>query len=56
MTIDMTNAPCPRCGYCPHCGRSNLSPYWPQPPIWVQPTWIGWPVPWTNTTISAHAS
>lgn len=21
---------CPCCGYCPHCGRSNFSPYqWP---------------------------
>lgn len=28
--------PCPNCGYCPHCGRSNLLPYKVQP-VWIPP-------------------
>jgi len=24
-------ARCPNCGYCPHCGRSNTTPYNPWP-------------------------
>lgn len=30
---------CPRCGYCPHCGRGgNPMPYYPQPyPWWHEP-------------------
>ena len=27
--------PCPHCGYCPTCGRSNAAPYRPYPWTWV---------------------
>ncbi len=41
---------CPACGYCPHCGRRNATPYnpWPQPynpwrpywsPTYTEPHW-----------------
>jgi hypothetical protein len=37
--------PCPRCGYCPCCGRSwNPWPYFhpaPYPIPYQQPIWIG---------------
>lgn len=26
--------PCPHCGYCPTCGRSNAAPYLPNPYTW----------------------
>jgi hypothetical protein len=36
---------CPSCGYCPHCGRSNVSPWAPAPyPYWVWPQ-QPWPCP-----------
>lgn len=35
------NHPCPNCGYCPHCGRSNDRWLGPQRP-WYTPVW------WTN--------
>ena len=41
---------CPRCGYCPTCGRSAqpLRP-WPGYPYWYQP-WPGYPY-WYTTAI-----
>ena len=40
---------CPNCGYCPHCGRSNLSPMHPWP---IYPWWgiiPPYPNPYTFT-------
>ena len=49
---------CPRCGYCPHCGRSNLSPwypygYWPPyPRPYTYPQWSsGTSVPHVGSSI-----
>lgn len=47
----LLGAPCPNCGYCPHCGRANpwrtapvvpIQPWgWQQPPThYTYPTWI----------------
>lgn len=44
-------SPCPACGFCPSCGRRNVSPQ----PIWVVPYWNQpYPTPtWPwGTTIS----
>jgi len=48
--------PCPRCGYCPTCGRAYnpwpyVQPYYPQPagPFWVGTT--GGYVPSTITGV-----
>lgn len=37
---------CPKCGYCPHCGKSNtpLFPYNPLNPYWQIPTHYTYPV------------
>ena len=39
--MDQPQTACPRCGYCPHCGRSNVpSGQWVQPVYpYVQPWW-----------------
>ena len=42
---------CPNCGYCPHCGRSNvrpggLAPYQPYNP------WVAQPYAWPYTSIT----
>ena len=37
---------CPNCGYCPHCGRgAQTMPYqpWFPSPIWISPTYPGYP-------------
>jgi hypothetical protein len=46
MESQHTNSVCPSCGYCPHCGRQNLSPwvypypyYIPNIAPYVQPYW-----------------
>jgi hypothetical protein len=50
---------CPKCGYCPHCGRGNQLvpqyPFAPQYPLWQQPVWYGGNIginPHPNTAIS----
>jgi hypothetical protein len=41
--------PCPNCGYCPTCGRSDTLPFYPRP--WVMPPAYPWGgidlQPWT---------
>jgi hypothetical protein len=48
--------PCPRCGYCPTCGRGDpyfvpYQPGYPYPPYppYPQPVWIGEPA-WFDYT------
>lgn len=32
---------CPRCGYCPHCGRGGWArPYYPTQPFYTSPWYI----------------
>ena len=51
---------CPRCGYCPHCGRGDYysQPAWPGYPFWwgtvlpaIQPT-ITWSVSSDSTIVA----
>ena len=44
---------CPCCGYCPTCGRRNLSPHYiPPTPIWVVPQIYPGVYPiWTTSNI-----
>lgn len=38
--FSQTNTPCPACGYCPHCGRSNGYQQFPyQYPYYPPYTW-----------------
>lgn len=50
LALDKPDGVCPRCGYCPHCGRGGYQtipyyPYHPYPltpyPWWQYPTWSG---------------
>jgi hypothetical protein len=45
-----TEHACLNCGYCPHCGRSNLAPlpYYPRErPYWTEmPYWPQRPIHW----------
>ena len=48
----MHEKPCPKCGHCPTCGRSNVSPYsvwpWYPRPYWPNaPFYVG-DVPYTQ--------
>lgn len=37
----MSDTPCPKCGHCPACGRSNAPVYpWATGPYWQRP-WYG---------------
>lgn len=43
----MHDKPCPKCGHCPTCGRSNapvnpFGPYWQRP--WYGPQFISHPL------------
>ena len=45
--------PCPKCGYCEHCGRSNqqitIAPYVAPYPYYVYPQWHYYPT-WVSGT------
>lgn len=56
----MHDKPCPRCGYCPACGRANATPYWPwgRYPV-TTPIYPGtvpmYPIPqYVNNDVSPH--
>ena len=46
---------CPNCGYCPHCGRSNVQP-WPMTPWPSYPSYPWWYPPYTVTWQSNSAT
>jgi hypothetical protein len=47
---DKHEKPCPKCGHCPTCGRSNYPvPYWPYPYYWP---YGRWQPPYTSPTIT----
>lgn len=61
--------PCPNCGHCPTCGRSNAAPVYPHgwwwllPPIniptpWFQPNWQYIPghITYTTTTVGQNGA
>jgi hypothetical protein len=50
------NERCPSCGYCPHCGRSNATPYyypWPIAP-YLTPTWTTTTAGGNSPTLGLH--
>lgn len=57
----MSDKPCPKCGHCPACGRSNaptnpygVYPYWPPRPWYGQP-YAGTPR-WNQTSSTSPQS
>jgi len=54
--------PCPNCGYCPHCGRSNQQPiiYYQYPPpfgYWqIQPQLVTTTLTWVGTDNVTYTS
>lgn len=39
-TGDKHDKPCPNCGHCPTCGRSNFRPWYPNQWWYGYPQWV----------------
>lgn len=57
FTFTPVQHPCPRCGYCPHCGRGGFQP-WPVGPYWPWPWYTPYPytVTWQSPNNAAEMS
>ena len=48
--------PCPNCGHCPTCGRSNAVPWYPYYPLPYQPMWYRYPYGPSSLTITNNST